>query len=47
MAMWAWRFQVRFMDRLPLVGRCGESPYAHVFSFDRVRLKGTYLGPDK
>jgi len=33
--------------KLPLVGRCGESPYAHVFSFDRVRLKGTYLGPDK
>ena len=30
---------------LPLVGRCNESPYAHVFSFDRVRLEGSYLGP--
>lgn len=30
---------------LPLVGRCSESPYAHVFSFDRARLSGTYIGP--
>ncbi|MOA46942.1 hypothetical protein D3C78_1695210 [compost metagenome] len=31
--------------RFPLVGRCSESPYAHVFSFDRARLSGVYLGP--
>lgn len=30
---------------LPLVGRCIESPHVHVFSFDRVRLLGVYLGP--
>jgi hypothetical protein len=29
----------------PLVGRCVESPHAHVYSFDRTTLKGTYLGP--
>jgi len=29
----------------PLVGRCIESPYAHVYSFDRMTLRGTYLGP--
>lgn len=29
---------------LPIVGRCIESPYSHVYSFDRVRLSGTYLG---
>jgi ribosomal protein S27AE len=30
---------------MPLVGRCGESPHAHVFSFDRARLSGDYIGP--
>lgn len=30
---------------MPLVGRCGESPHAHVFSFDRARLSGVYIGP--
>ena len=30
---------------VPLVGRCGESPHAHVFSFDRARLSGSYIGP--
>ncbi len=29
---------------LPIVGRCIESPYSHVYSFDRVRLSGTYIG---
>lgn len=31
--------------KLPLVGRCSESPHSHVFSFDRVRLVGVYIGP--
>ncbi|MCY1204267.1 hypothetical protein D9M72_157920 [compost metagenome] len=31
--------------RYPLVGRCGNSPHAHVYSFDRMLLCGTYLGP--
>ncbi len=31
--------------QMPLVGRCGESPHAHVFSFDRARLTGVYIGP--
>lgn len=31
--------------KYPLVGRCSESPYAHVYSFDRVSLSGVYLGP--
>lgn len=30
---------------LPLVGRCSESPHSHVFSFDRVKLTGVYIGP--
>ncbi len=30
---------------MPLVGRCGESPHAHVFSFDRARMSGVYIGP--
>lgn len=30
---------------LPLVGRCIESPHAHVFSFDRVRMQGAFIGP--
>jgi hypothetical protein len=30
---------------VPLVGRCIESPHAHVFSFDRARLSGVYIGP--
>ena len=29
----------------PLVGRCGNSPHAHVYSFDRMLLKGSYIGP--
>lgn len=32
-------------QKQPLVGRCGESPHAHVYSFDRTTLKGSYLGP--
>ncbi|WP_435634971.1 hypothetical protein ACSC9U_28625 [Pseudomonas solani] len=31
---------------LPIVGRCIESPYAHVYSFDRARLSGSYIGPE-
>lgn len=31
--------------RLPLVGRCVESPHAHVFCFDRTRMVGAYIGP--
>lgn len=31
-------------QKAPLVGRCVESPYDHVYSFDRVTLKGKYLG---
>ena len=31
--------------QMPLVGRCGESPHVHVFSFDRARLSGVYIGP--
>lgn len=31
--------------QIPLVGRCSESPHAHVFSFDRARLSGVYIGP--
>lgn len=30
---------------LPLVGRCLEAPHAHVFSFDRTRMLGAYIGP--
>ena len=26
-----------------LVGRCVESPFAHVYSFDRVTMRGKYL----
>lgn len=32
-------------QRLPLVGRCLESPHYHVFSFDRTSQAGTYIGP--
>lgn len=32
-------------QKLPLVGRCVESPHAHVYSFDRMTLRGAYLGP--
>lgn len=32
-------------QKVPLVGRCSESPYVHVYSFDRARLMGVYLGP--
>ena len=31
--------------KMPLVGRCSESPHVHVFSFDRARLSGVYVGP--
>ncbi|MDH4562886.1 hypothetical protein [Pseudomonas sp. BN411] len=31
--------------RYPLVGRCGNSPHAHVYSFDRMLLCGSYIGP--
>ena len=30
-------------QKMPLVGRCVESPFAHVFGFDRVTLKGEQL----
>jgi hypothetical protein len=31
----------------PLVGRCREAPHAHVYSFDRMSMKGYFLGvPD-
>lgn len=33
--------------RIPLVGRCIESPFAHVFSFDRTLLRGFYIGPPR
>ena len=29
----------------PLVGRCVNSPHAHVYSFDRTLLNGSYIGP--
>ncbi|MGM8936938.1 hypothetical protein ACS8E9_19000 [Pseudomonas neustonica] len=29
----------------PLVGRCNNSPHAHVYSFDRMLLNGSYIGP--
>lgn len=32
-------------QNLPLVGRCLESPRAHVYSFDRMTLRGAYIGP--
>ncbi len=32
-------------QKYPLVGRCVESPHAHIYSFDRMTLRGTYLGP--
>ena len=32
-------------QRVPLVGRCQESPHYHVFSFDRTQHAGTYIGP--
>ncbi|MEJ6552930.1 hypothetical protein PQI08_10340 [Psychrobacter pacificensis] len=28
----------------PLVGRCKEAPHAHVYSFDRMTMKGYFLG---
>ena len=28
----------------PLVGRCKEAPHAHVYSFDRMTMKGCFLG---
>lgn len=28
----------------PLVGRCREAPHAHVYSFDRMTMKGYFLG---
>jgi hypothetical protein len=30
-------------QKMPLVGRCVESPFAHVYSFDRVTLKGKQI----
>lgn len=34
-------------QKLPLVGRCKEAPHAHVYSFDRMTMKGCFLGvPD-
>lgn len=31
-------------QKLPLVGRCREAPHAHVYSFDRMTMKGYFLG---
>lgn len=31
-------------QKAPLVGRCREAPHAHVYSFDRVTLRGYFLG---
>lgn len=31
-------------QKQPLVGRCREAPYAHVYSFDRMTMKGYFLG---
>ncbi len=31
---------------LPLVGRCKEAPHAHVYTFDRMTMKGYFLGHD-
>lgn len=31
-------------QKQPLVGRCKESPHAHVYSFDRMTMKGYFLG---
>ncbi|MBP2280631.1 hypothetical protein H4W00_001444 [Psychrobacter sp. PL19] len=31
-------------QKSPLVGRCKEAPYAHVYSFDRMTMKGYFLG---
>lgn len=31
-------------QRQPLVGRCKEAPHAHVYSFDRMTMKGCFLG---
>lgn len=31
-------------QRQPLVGRCREAPHAHVYSFDRMTLRGYFLG---
>ena len=31
-------------QNFPLVGRCVESPFAHVYSFDRVLMIGKLLG---
>lgn len=34
-------------QKQPLVGRCKEAPHAHVYSFDRMTMKGYFLGvPD-
>jgi len=29
----------------PLVGRCINSPHSHVYSFDRMLMSGSYIGP--
>ena len=31
-------------QKQPLVGRCKEAPHAHVYSFDRMSMKGYFLG---
>lgn len=31
-------------QKQPLVGRCKEAPHAHVYSFDRMTMKGCFLG---
>ncbi|MGE6440837.1 hypothetical protein ACQKC9_04620 [Psychrobacter sp. NPDC078409] len=31
-------------QKQPLVGRCREAPHAHVYSFDRMTMRGCFLG---
>lgn len=33
-------------QKYPLVGRCKEAPHAHIYSFDRMEMKGYFLGHD-
>ena len=39
-----WLADGKLDQKAPLVGRCREAPHMHVYSFDRVTLKGYFLG---
>lgn len=39
-----WIADGRPDQKTPIVGRCREAPHAHVYSFDRITLKGYFLG---